>query len=837
MQKEDMTREQLLTELAELRRRVAEMGSSAIEYERRARDLEKNVKQLQDMLDCAPTVIYSKDTRGRYLFINKQTETVFHVDRDAIVGLTDNDVFPADVAEMFRSHDRKVLEAGRPVDFDEEVPQDDGIHYYRSTKFPLCDADGQIAGVCAISTDMTRHKQMEEALWENERKCRAIFDQTFQFIGLLTPDGTVVEANRTAMEFSAVDLSHVLGKPFWDTPWWAHSEELQEQLKEAIARAAAGAFVRLEVTHKARDGSLRDIDFSLKPVRNDEGEVIYLIPEGRDITEHKRIADELEHYREDLESMVEERIARLKAVNRDLEKEMYERKLLDMALQESERKIRTLMGNLPGMAYRCMNDRDWTMEFVSDGCMELTGYESSDLIGNRNASYAELIQEDHRDRVWDTVQTALEDRQRFKMVYRIHARDGRLKWVLEQGIGVFGEDGQLQALEGFISDINDHKLAEEELRRHRDHLEELVEERTADLIGSEEKYRTLVENVPLVTYRISLSGEVLFVNQFVEEIFGYDPDEMFRRPQLLLKDCVCAEDLDMVKELRERSLHHEQEFLAEYRVRHKRGHLVYVMDHAIPFRSPDGRIRGMDGIIMDITSRVRLRDELVRAEEQKTITEVSARLAHEIRNPLVSAGGFARRLLSSMAKDDPNRGKVEIIVKEVRRLETILRMILNYLQPVQLFMSMNNLNQLVENAVSGVDSELQESHIRLQLDLDKELPDIDVDRLQMELVLETLIKQAINEIQDGETLSIATSAGNRMVRLAMTYRVKHVSRDDIEHFFYPFISSEKAYDTADLPQSKIIIHKHGGEIDVTLEKPDTLILKIALPKKQVKTSP
>ncbi|MFH0738926.1 MAG: PAS domain-containing protein, partial [Candidatus Omnitrophota bacterium] len=81
-----------------------------------------------------------------------------------------------------------------------------------------------------LQDEIKERKRAEEALKESERKIRALYDQTFQFIGLMTPDGTLIEANRTALEFSGIELSDVINKPFWQTPWWTHSPELQEKL-------------------------------------------------------------------------------------------------------------------------------------------------------------------------------------------------------------------------------------------------------------------------------------------------------------------------------------------------------------------------------------------------------------------------------------------------------------------------------------------------------------------------------------------------------------------------------------------------------------------------------
>ena len=131
-------------------------------------------------------------------------------------------------------------------------------------------------------------ERAEAILAESEQKVRAVLDQAFQFIGLMTPDGTLIEANQTALSFAGIQRADVMNKPFWETPWWRHSATEQERLKDAIRKAAAGQFVRYETTHLSPDGVEHIIDFSLKPVRDPSGNIILLIPEGRDITGLKR---------------------------------------------------------------------------------------------------------------------------------------------------------------------------------------------------------------------------------------------------------------------------------------------------------------------------------------------------------------------------------------------------------------------------------------------------------------------------------------------------------------------------------------------------------------------
>ena len=128
-----------------------------------------------------------------------------------------------------------------------------------------------------------------------------------------------------------------------------------------------------------------------------------------------------------------------------------ERKLAEEALHESERSLKTLMSNLPGMAYRCCNDRNWTMEYVSEGAVGLTGYQPADLIGNAKIAYNDLIRPDDQGPVWEAVQKAVGSRDKYTLNYRIRRADGQERWVWEQGQGVFSPAGDLLALEGSLS--------------------------------------------------------------------------------------------------------------------------------------------------------------------------------------------------------------------------------------------------------------------------------------------------------------------------------------------------------------------------------------------------
>ena len=183
-------------------------------------------------------------------------------------------------------------------------------------------------------------------------------------------------------------------------------------------------------------------------------------------------------------------------------------------LIESERKLSTLMANLPGMAYRCLFDKNWTMEFISKGCEKLTGYLPNELMHNRILSYQDLIHEDDRDLVWKNVKEKVNQKKPFQIKYRITTAVGEEKWVWEQGSAVRNENDEIVALEGFVTDITEIKKAEQELiekekivRQLKDKLQEetvyLQEEikllsNFEEIITTSSKFRKVLKNIEQV---------------------------------------------------------------------------------------------------------------------------------------------------------------------------------------------------------------------------------------------------------------------------------------------------------------------------------------------------
>jgi PAS domain S-box-containing protein len=156
------------------------------------------------------------------------------------------------------------------------------------TNRAIFDRNGQLIEFQAVGRDITDLKQAEEALRESERKFSAVFDQTFELIGLLSLDGILLEVNQAALDSIGVQQCDIVGQWFWETPWWTHSRSLQDRLRDAISEAANGKIIRYEVNFPIPNGDTMTTDFSLKPVVDEIGRVVMLIAEGRDLTARKR---------------------------------------------------------------------------------------------------------------------------------------------------------------------------------------------------------------------------------------------------------------------------------------------------------------------------------------------------------------------------------------------------------------------------------------------------------------------------------------------------------------------------------------------------------------------
>jgi PAS domain S-box-containing protein len=265
----------------------------------------------------------------------------------------------------------------------------------------------------------------------------------------------------------------------------------------------------------------------------------------------------------------------------------------ELRLTEKNRSMDILLNNLNGVVYRCKNDPDWTMEFISQGIRDLTGYEPDDLLAKKTISFNDLIWEEDRRMVWNEIQKAIELKLHYTLEYRIKTKEQKTKWVWEKGRAVF-ENDTLTGLEGFITDITDRKSAEEKLFESELHFRDLADSGEALIwtSGIDKKCNYFNKNWMNFTGR-SLEQEL--GDGWVE---GVHPDDL----NLCLDIYVTAFDK-------------REKFRMDYRLRHNDGTYHWIQDEGAPRFDKEGKFIGYMGHCIDISQRIMQHELLLRKEK------------------------------------------------------------------------------------------------------------------------------------------------------------------------------------------------------------------------------
>jgi len=270
---------------------------------KRTRELNESEQRFRRLVDNAGDAFFLHAERGKIVDVNNRACESLGYTREELLSMTLADIDVDYVPKNLGQHSNHRPEE-YPMSFEGTHRRKDGTTFPVEMRLTSLLVSGQRL-MLGLARDISERRRLEKMLQEGEQRLSAILDQTFQFIGLMKPDGILIEANKSALEFSGASAASVRNVPFWETPWWSHSPELQQRLREAVKRAAQGEFVRMEVTHLAANGELHWIDFSLKPVKDETGKVIFLIPEGRDVSERKQAEEALNDERWLLRTMLE----------------------------------------------------------------------------------------------------------------------------------------------------------------------------------------------------------------------------------------------------------------------------------------------------------------------------------------------------------------------------------------------------------------------------------------------------------------------------------------------------------------------------------------------------
>ncbi len=378
------------------------------------------------------------------------------------------------------------------------------------------------------------------------------------------------------------------------------------------------------------------------------------------------------------------------------------------------------------------------------------------------------------------------------------------------------------------------EVSRNKLSEYARDLEVMVDERTKSLKESETTYRTLVENVPIIVYMSMADGTTVFLNKYIEQMLGKTPEQLSGKHQLW-DNYIHPGDRDRVIHCREDGLRNGKDLNVDYRIIKNNGQIVYAADHAVAVFDENNEFVRMDGIIVDVSVQKQLHEERLQAEELETLSQISSRLAHELRNPLTSIGGLTRILLKSFDVDDPRRKKANLIIGQVIKLEKILQMILTYLGPQAIELDIANLNAVVSEAVERINMDFGDKNFSVKLSLDATMSDLELDAGQFKNCMISLIENAFFRMHKIGEVKVWTKRIGEHATVTLSYNVPYITDHDISDFFYPFTvpypfeDSDAHEAVMDIPICKRIIHNHCGIITVNERGDNNLWIDISLP--------
>lgn len=480
------------------------------------------------------------------------------------------------------------------------------------------------------------------------------------------------------------------------------------------------------------------------------------------------------------------------------------RKATQSALIESERRLTTLLSSLPGMAYRSDNTKAWTVEFVSQGCIELTGYSPEDFIYGKQKAFADLICPADREDVWQQIQAALQARQPFTLTYRIITAEGSVKWVTERGQGLYTASGEVRALEGFIFDITEMRQAEEARRQ-------LTEESARQAKRLEQVVHSVPDGMILLDHR----GIITLANpRALEDLALFGPAKVGERLTQL-----GSYTLEQLLTPPAKGMQHEVQG----------GDRTFeILAHPVIEPASTG---GWVIVLRDVTRERNIQQRLQEQARLAAVGQLAAGIAHDFNNILAVIGLYAEMTRSSPDLSYAQGERLDIIVQQSKRASQLIRQLLDFSRRTYVERHPLDLGPFLKDFTSLLRHALPET-ITVDLTYPAGSYTVNADPTQIEQALLNLALNARDAMPGGGRLQFKLSsltfnaaeqaplAGlepGTWICVAVGDSGMGIPGEDLAHIFEPFFTTKEPGKGSGLGLAQVhgIVKQHDGEIHVT----------------------
>ena len=737
-------------------------------------------------VENANDIVYALSPEGSFTYITPNWFDYFGEPAEAALGKTFEPYVHPDDVGVCRAFLNKVLATGQKQSSVEyRIQRRDGSwRWHVSNGAPLRDAQGAIIGYVGIARDVTESKNAAEALREAALRLQeAVRAANVGLWDWRLDTNEVFYSPEWKRQIGYEN--HEIGNGFAEWESRVHPDDLAPTMA-LVQRTLEGraAKIQLEFRFRHKDGSYRWIMAQGSVLRDEAGRATRMLGSHIDITERKQA---------------------------------------EAALRESERTLHTLMANLPGMAYRCHNDEHWTMEFVSQGCLALTGHQPEELMIGGRVSYAQVIRPEDREMVAQTVRRAMERREAFELTYIIQTAQGGQKWVWERGCGVYDDEGRLLAVEGFISDMDQLKRAEAALRANERRLGAIMEAMPD----------------PMVVY--DDQGRATFLNRAFGQVFGWRPDELLGQAIPFVPDDQQEAVQATIREL----FAHGGPVSLETKRLTKDGRLLDIVISAARVLDEAGRVTGMVVNLTDVTRTKRLEAQLRQAQKMEAIGTLAGGIAHDFNNILTAISGNAELALDRANQGVATPAELEKILGAADRARRLIKKIMFFSRKAEFHPQPLNLNKVVTDAVSIIERTIPKM-ISVELRLEPAPWMIKGDVAQLEQIILNLASNAQDAMQNGGKLLIETAnvsldekdaashfhmAAGDYLRLTISDTGVGIDKHDLEHIFEPFYTTKGIGKGTGMGLASVYgaVQNHGGHIYCYSEPGQGAVFKCYLP--------
>lgn len=692
----------------------------------------------------------------------------------------------------------------------------DGKIVFVETRAAPLYRDGQAFALLGVAKDVTERKAYEEALQESERNFRSLAENANAGILVISDEqGRFVYANRIAADICGYGISELMQKTIADIVPPERYATLFRRYRNIVAGREVAPTYEAELIHK----SGRTVPVSITSART------YWHGSPADMI----IVNDISEYQQ--------------------------AQALMMSLLKEKAEILDVMGD--GLL---VVDIHGTIIATNQAYEGMSGRTNDEILGvNCFDLAAKTLPPDDVDLLRRTFPTALAGQPLPIMQCTLMHADGHeiptsftTSYLRDQG-------GKPRAMILVIKDMTDRKRKEDSLQRHQEELERRVVERTSDLMAtnarleeeidrrleieaslseSEEKYRSLVENINDMIFRLDGSGVFTYASPAVLRLFGFAPQELIGRSML---DFVLPEDSQLLKGClagtREAGPNIE-----EFRVYDNHRRVRWVQASSRPVQCDD-RSRGIQGVITDITQKKLLEQRLIPAERMASTGQLAASIAHEINSPLQAITITLASLRKTLSADHDLVENLELLREAFTSIREAVKNLLDLNRPGMEEKKACSINAIIEKTVSLMNAQLKQTRVKVNLTLSQGLPPIMASIQQLGQVFLNLINNAIDAMAgehlvrdeyhhqaSGGTITISTMRVGERIIAEFSDSGPGLQAATFEDIFDPFFTQGKKTGMGiGLSICRSIIEAHQGTITARNAPGGGALFTISLP--------